>query len=143
MNESMQRRTVMLLAVAASMSIALAGCAAEEVDPLAVTNSATITDITDNTATGYYTVDTARLTTTAVGTELTLDFTISNANSIKFSPVSTITFTDGTVLVCEADGPREVPSLVASTDSWDFACDADDFPADSAEAALVVIDAYN
>lgn len=142
MTESKKRRTLVVLALAAGTSIALVGCAAEKVDPLAVTNSATITNITDNTATGYYTVDAAHLTTTAVGTELTLDFTVSNANGIKFSPVSTITFTDGTVLVCEADGPRHVPSLAASTDSWDFACDADEFPEDSGEAVLLVVDAY-
>ena len=130
------------LTVTAGLVIALAGCAQEKVDPLEVTNSATITDITDNTQTGFYTVNSAVLSTTSLGTELTLGFSILNSNGIKFSPVSTISFSDGTELTCEADDPRRVPSLVDTTDSWDFACDAD-FPKDSDGAKLVVVDAYN
>lgn len=129
----------MVIALGASLS----GCAQEKVDSLEVTNSATITDVTDNTDTGFYTVDSAALNTTSFGTELTLYFTILNSNGIKFSPVSTITFNDGTELTCEADDPRRVPSLVDTTDSWGFACDADEFPEDSAGAALVVVDDYN
>lgn len=130
-------------AVVITLGISLSGCAQEKVDPLEVTNSATITDITDITETGFYTVDSAVLNTTSFGTELTLGFTILNSNGINFSPVSTITFNDGTELTCEADDLRRVPSLVDTTDSWDFACDADEFPEDSAGAALVVVDDYN
>ena len=54
-----------------------------------------------------------------------------------------ITFDDGTELTCEADDLRRVPSLVDTTDSWDFACDAGEFPEDSDSAALVVVDDYN
>ncbi|MCS6586963.1 hypothetical protein NYQ25_18500 [Curtobacterium flaccumfaciens pv. flaccumfaciens] len=131
------------LAVVIVLGVSLSGCAQEKVDPLEVTNSATITDITDNTGTGFYTVDSAVLNTTSLGTELTLGFTILNSNGIKFSPISTITFDDGTELTCEADDLRRVPSLVDTTDSWDFACDAGEFPDDSASAALVVVDDYN
>lgn len=131
------------LAVTVCLSAALVGCAQQEADPLEVTNTATINDITDNTDTGYYTVDSAVLNTTSFGTELTLGFTILNSNGIKFNPVSTITFSDGTELTCEADDLRRVPSLVDTTDSWDFACDADEFPTDSDGAALTVVDDYN
>jgi len=126
-----------------ALAISLSGCAQEKVDPLEVTNSTTITNITDNTDTGFYTVDSAELNTTSFGTELTLGFTISNSNSLKFSPISTITFGDGTELTCEADDLRRVPSLVDTTDSWDFACDAAEFPEDSDGASLVVVDDYN
>ncbi|AND17815.1 hypothetical protein A6122_2703 [Rathayibacter tritici] len=68
-------------------------------------------------------MDAATLTTTGLGTELELAFTILNSNGIEFNPVSTITFSDGSVVTCEADDPRRIPSLVESTDSWDFACD--------------------
>jgi hypothetical protein len=139
----MKLRCVAVVALAVSASVVLAGCAEEKVEPLAVTNSVTITDIADNTGTGYYTVDSATLTTNAIGTELELGFTILNSNGIDFSPVSTITFTDGTELRCEADDLRRVPSLVESADSWDFACDAADFPTDSQDASLVVVDDYN
>lgn len=101
-----------------------------------------ITDITDNTGTGYCTVDDATLTTTALGTELELSFTILNSNGIKFSPVSTITFVDGNTLTCKADDPRRVPSLVESTDSWDFAGDGAGFPEGGDGASLVVMDSY-
>jgi hypothetical protein len=114
------------------LGVSLSGCAQEKVDPLEVTNSATTTDITDNTDTGFCTVDSAVLNTTSLGTELTLDFTILNSNGIKFSPISTVTFDDGTELTCEADDLRRVPSLVDTTDSWDFACDTGEFPEDSA-----------
>ncbi|MDQ0541060.1 hypothetical protein QF011_003638 [Curtobacterium flaccumfaciens] len=131
------------LTVTVCLSAALVGCAQEEADPLEVTNTATINDITDNTDTGYYTVDSAVLNTTSFGTELTLGFTILNSNGIKFSPVSTITFSDGTELTCQADDPRRVPSLVDTTDSWDFACDAEEFPTDGDGAALTVVDDYS
>ncbi|PZF56311.1 hypothetical protein DEJ23_10610 [Curtobacterium sp. MCSS17_008] len=131
------------LTVTLSLSFALVGCAQQEADPLEVTNTTTINDITDNTDTGYYTVDSAVLNTTSFGTELTLGFTIINSNGIKFSPVSTITFSDGTRLTCEADDPRRVPSLVDTTDSWGFACDAADFPTDGDGATLTVVDDYN
>lgn len=137
------RRGAAALAVTVCLSVALVGCAQQEADRLEVTNTATINDITDNTDTGYYTVDSAVLNTTSFGTELTLGFTILNSNGIKFSPVSTITFRDGTELTCEADDPRRVPSLVDTTDSWDFACDADEFPTDSDGTTLVVVDDYN
>lgn len=140
--QSAAPKAVSALTVAVGLAIALAGCAQEEVDPLEVTNSATITDITDNTETGSYTVDSAVLNTTSLGTELTLGFTILNSNGISFSPVSTITFSDGTELTCEADDLRRVPSLMDTTDSWDFACDGD-FPKDSDGAKLVVVDDYN
>ncbi|PZE69310.1 hypothetical protein DEJ27_08480 [Curtobacterium sp. MCPF17_018] len=125
------------------LSAALVGCAQQDADPLEVTNTATINDITDNTDTGYYTVDSAVLNTTSFGTELTLGFTILNSNGIKFSPVSTITLSDGTKLTCKADDPRRVPSLVDTTDSWDFACDAAEFPTDGNDAAFTVVDEYN
>lgn len=137
------RRGAAALAVTVCLTVALVGCAQQETDSLEVTNTATINDITDNTDTGYYTVDSAVLNTTSFGTELTLGFTILNSNGIKFSPVSTITFSDGTELTCEADDPRRVPSLVDTTDSWDFACDADEFPTDSDGATLVIVDDYN
>jgi hypothetical protein len=139
----MRVRSVVVVALVMGTSVTLAGCAEEKVDPLAVTNSATVSDITDNTGTDYYTVDSANLTTTAIGTRLELGFTILNSNGTYFSPVSTITFADGTVLTCEAGDPRRVPSLVASTDTWDFECDAAGFPADSQGASLVVVDEYN
>jgi hypothetical protein len=131
------------LSVTACLSASLVGCAQQEADPREVTNTTTITDITDNTDTGYYTVDSAVLNTTSFGTELTLSFTIVHSNGIKFSPVSMITFSDGTELTCEADDLRRVPSLMDTTDSWDFACDADEFPTDSDGATLVVVDDYN
>ncbi|MCS6577384.1 hypothetical protein [Curtobacterium poinsettiae] len=131
------------LTVTVCLSAALVGCAQEEADPLEVTNTATINDITDNTDTGYYTVDSAVLNTTSFGTELTFGFTILNSNGIKFSPVSTITFSDGTELTCQADDPRRVPSLVDTTDSWDFACDAEEFPTDGDGVALTVVDDYS
>ncbi|MBF4591678.1 hypothetical protein [Curtobacterium sp. VKM Ac-1395] len=137
------RRGAAALAVATGITVTLAGCAQEQADPLEVTNTATINDITDNTDTGFYTVDSAVLNTTSVDTELTLGSTILKSNGIKFSPVSTITFSDGTELTCEADDPRRVPSLVDTTDSWDFACDANEFPEDSDGAKLVVVDDYN
>ncbi|PPH72075.1 MULTISPECIES: hypothetical protein [unclassified Rathayibacter] len=130
------------LALTASLTAVLCGCAEEKPDPLAATNSTSITDITDNTGTGYYTVDAATLSTTGLGTELELAFTILNSNGIKFNPVSTITFSDGSVLTCEADDLRRIPSLVESTDSWDFACDGS-LPEDSGGARLVVVDTYN
>lgn len=136
-------RTAALLIAAAALGVSLSGCTQEEVDPLEVTNSATISDITDNTATGLYTVDTAVLNTTSLGTELTLGFTILNSNGFQFSPISTITFSDGTELTCQADDLRRVPSLMDTTDTWDFACDADEFPKDSDGATLVVVDDYN
>ncbi|WP_439690447.1 hypothetical protein ACRQ4C_05800 [Curtobacterium sp. SP.BCp] len=136
-------RVVAVVAVMSSLGVALAGCSQKEDDPLEVTNTATIRDITDNTDTGFYTVDSAVLNTTSLGTELTLGFTILNSNHTSFSPVSTITFKDGTVLTCEADDVRRVPSLQDTTDSWDFACDSDEFPRDSDDASLVVVDAYN
>ncbi|WP_146078258.1 hypothetical protein [Rathayibacter rathayi] len=135
-------RSLATLALAVGVTSALVGCAEEKTDPLAVTSSASITDITDNTATGYYTVDAATLTTTGFGTELELAFTILNSNGIKFNPVSTITFSDGSVVTCEADDLRRIPSLVESTDSWDFAC-VGFFPEDSDGARLVVVDTYN
>lgn len=138
----MKARAVATLALAAGLIAALCGCADEKPDPLAVINSASITDITDTTGTGYYTVDGATLTTTGLGTQLELAFTILNSNGIKFNPVSTITFPDGSMLTCEADDPRRVPSLVDSTNSWGFACDRS-FPEDSAGARLVVVDTYN
>jgi len=131
------------LTVTVCLSAALVGCAQQAADPLEVTNTVTINDITDNTGTGYYTVDSAVLNTTSFGTELTLGFTILNSNGIKFSPASTITFSDGSELTCKADDPRRVPSLVATTDSWDFACDATEFPTDGDGAALTVVDEYN
>jgi hypothetical protein len=136
-------RRAATFAAVTTLGISLSGCAQEKLDPLKVTNSATISDITDNTDTGFYTVDSAVLNTTSFGTELTLGFTILNSNGSKFSPVSTITFNDGTELTCEADDLRRLPSLVNTTDSWDFACEADEFPEDSAGAALVVVDDYN
>jgi hypothetical protein len=136
-------RRAAALAAMLALGVSLSGCAQEKVDPLEITNSATITEITDNTDTGFYAVDSAELNTTSFGTELTLGFTISNSNGLKFSPISTITFGDGTKLTCEADDLRRVPSLVVTTDSWDFACDADEFPEDSAGASLVVVDGYN
>ncbi|KQQ18675.1 hypothetical protein ASF48_17285 [Rathayibacter sp. Leaf299] len=138
----MKTRALATLTFVAGLAVALSGCAEEKPDPLAVTDSATITDITDNTGTGYYTVDAATLTTTGLGTELELAFTILNSNGIKFNPVSTITFSDGSVVTCEADDLRRIPSLVDSTDSWDFACDGS-FPEDSDGARLVVVDSYN
>ena len=48
-----------MVGLVSMVGVTLAGCAAEEeVDPLAVTNSVSITD---NTGTGYYTVDGATL----------------------------------------------------------------------------------
>jgi hypothetical protein len=138
----MKSRALLALALTAGLTTALSGCAEEKPDPLAVTNSLQIMDITDNTGTGYYTVDAATLTTTGLGTELELTFTILNSNGIKFNPVSTITFSDGSVLTCEADALRRIPSLVDSTDSWDFACDGS-FPEDSDGAHLAVVDTYN
>lgn len=125
------------------VGVTVAGCAGEDVDPLAVTNSASITDIRDNTNTGWYTVDSADLATNGLGTELTLGFTITNANHTEFNPVSTITFSDGTVLTCEADDLRRVPSLQESTDTWDFACDADEFPEDADGSYIEIVDTYN
>lgn len=138
----MKFRSLAPIVLAASMAATLTACAEEKVDPLTITNRASITDITDNTGTGYYTVDAAMLTTTGFGTELELKFTILNSNGIKFNPVSTITFSDGAVLTCEADDLRRIPSLVKSTDSWDFACDGS-FPTDTDGARLVVVDTYN
>lgn len=138
----MKVRALATLTLAAGLTATSFGCAAEKPDPLSVTNSATITDITDNTGMGYYTVDAATLTTNGLGTELELAFTILNNNGIKFNPVSTITFSDGSVLTCEADDLRRIPSLVDSTDSWGFACDGS-FPEDSGGARLVVVDSYN
>lgn len=108
----MKVRSITVLMIGASLAVALAGCAEEKVDPLAVTNSATITNITDNTDTGWYTVDSAVLSTNAIGTTLELAFTIVDANHANFSPISTLTFSDGTVLTCQADDLRRVPSLV-------------------------------
>lgn len=136
-------RDAAALTVTVCLSAALVGCAQQEADPLEVTNTATINDITDNTGTGYYTVDSAVLNATSFGTELTLGFTILNSNGIKFSPVSTITFSDGSELTCKADDPRRVPSLVVTTDSWDFACDAAEFPSDGDGVALTVVDECN
>ena len=87
-------------------------------------------------------MDAATLTTTGLGTELELTFTILKSNGIKFNPVSTITFPDGSVITCEADDLRRIPSLVDSSTSWDFACDGS-FPEDSDRARLVVVDTYN
>lgn len=140
----MRLRSITAIVAALGLTTGVGSCSsAPEVDPLAVTNSATITDIEDNTGTGYYTVSSAKLTTNGLGTELELGFTILNTNGIKFSPVSVITFADGTVLTCEADDLRRVPSLVKTTDSWDFACDAAEFPANTKGATVVVVDDYN
>jgi hypothetical protein len=80
------------------------------------------------------------LTTTALGTELELSFTIPNRNGIKLSPVSTITFADGNTLTCKAGDPRRLPSLVESTDSRDFACAGAGFPDGGDGASLVAMD---
>jgi hypothetical protein len=121
----------------------MVSCSSEPgVDPLAVTNSVDITDISDNTGTGWYTVTGARLSSTSLGTTLRLRFDVIHPNGTAFSPVSTVTFADGTRVVCEADDPRRVPSLQASTTEWDFACDASSFPEASAGARLVVVDDY-
>ncbi len=125
------------------LSVGLVGCAGEESDPLAVTSSAMVSEIEDNTGTGYYLVESAQLQTNALGTELTLGFSILDPNGMKFDPVSTITFADGTVLQCKTNDLRRMPSLVSSTTSWSFPCDAASFPVDSAGASLVVVDEHN
>lgn len=81
----MKARALATLALAAGVTAALSGCADEKPDALAVINSASVTNITDNTGTGYYTVDAATLTTTGLGTELELAFTILSSNGIKFN----------------------------------------------------------
>lgn len=121
----------------AVVGLVVSGCADKKVDPLAVTNRLDITDITDRAGAGNYTVNSATLTTTALGTELRLGFTILNDNGTKFWPVSVVTFGDGSVVRCEVDDPRRAPSLVRTTTEWDFACDAAEFPA-SSTARLVV-----
>lgn len=49
-------------------------------------------------------------------------------------------FSDGTELTCLGDDPRRVPSFVDTTDSWDFACEIEDYPTDGDGAALTVVD---
>lgn len=139
----MNSRFSAMVGLISIVGVALTGCSTKESDPLAVTNSVSITDITDNTGTGYHTVDDATLSTNAIGTELELSFTILNSNGIKFSPVSTITFANGDTLTCEADDLRCVPSLVKSTNFWTFACDGTGFPEGGDGASLVVVDSYN
>jgi hypothetical protein len=130
-----------LFVIPLALALSLAGCAGEKVDPLAVVNSATINEITDNTGSDYYDVTSAYIEQDGISTRLTLGFAISNTNGTSFSPVSTVTFTDGTILTCEAGDPRRTPSLEETTDDWTFECDGD-LPEDADGASMVVIDEY-
>lgn len=137
------RNCIAALLTMGTLSLALSGCA-EKVDPLEVQQSLTITDIRDETNSEYYTVrGTATGVEDGIGARITLGFDVTNSNQIKFSPVSTIHFADGSTVVCEAGDPRRVPSLVDSLDTWNFECTPGAFPEDTDGAYLVVVDEYH
>lgn len=128
----------LLLAI---VGLCVAGCAAAE-EPEPVAKTFEFGTVFDNTDTGWYSVTGAHGVSDQFGSRLTLDFAISNSNNTIFSPVSTIEYADGTVVVCQADDLRRLPSLVDSTTDWEFACDGP-FADDANGATVTVVDSYN
>ncbi len=137
------KRTVTGVVLIIGAVLALTGCAADEPDPLDVVQSIRITGIEDNTNTGWYTVDAGTLTQNGLGVTLTLEFTITHANGVTFDPVSEIQLETGEEITCQADDLRRLPSLVDSTDDWDFACDAASLPEDPEVESMTVTDDYH
>jgi hypothetical protein len=110
-------RTIVILA---GIGVVVAGCADEKVDPLAVTNTATLTDIRDNTGSEYYSVNTASLRTTGVGTTLTLGFAITNFNHHGVQPRLDHHLRGWHRPHLPVRGAGQVPHLERTTDTWDF-----------------------
>lgn len=135
----MHTRTLPTIALVLALS-ALTGCAAEEVEP--PTRTVTFNQIENGPDLEYFTVTRAEGVSDQFGDRLTLFFNISNANQTKFSPVATITFTDGSTLTCTEDDLRRIPALLDSTTDWEFPCDGT-FPESVKGASILVTDDYN
>lgn len=130
-------------ATLATVTLLLTGCATEKRDPTAIVDSLTIPEILDKTNTGWYRVTSAKLSQNELGVSLTLKFDITHANGTKFNPVTTIKFGDGKTVVCEADDLRRIPSLVKSTDDWNFACNVTRIPENRSSVVATIVDTYN
>ena len=129
-----------LTALAVVGVAALSGCAADEAPP--ETRTMPFREIENGASLEYFTISRAKGVSDEFGDRLTLFFDISNANHIKVSPVATITFADGTELVCTEDDVRRKPSLEKTTTDWDFPCDGS-FPDDVEGATIGVEDDYH
>jgi hypothetical protein len=127
--------------VLACLTLALTACSTSPEPPKP--QGFTFDTVIDQTGTGFYTVGTtARGVSDQFGDRLTLDININHANSITFSPVATIIYTNGTTLICEETDPRRHPSLVETTTTAEIPCDGS-FPDDVDGASVTVIDNYN
>jgi len=134
------RKKVLLTAILLVGVAGLAGCAAEEAPP--EVRSFQFDTIQNGESLEYFTISGAEGVSDQFGDRLTLFFDISNVNHIKVSPVATITFADGSELVCTEDDPRRKPSLEETTTDWDFPCDGT-FPDDVSGATIAVEDDYH
>ena len=131
------REKVILTSIAVLGLVILSGCASEAEEPPAP-RTYQFSDITNGGSLEYFSVTRAEGISDEFGDRLTLFFDISNTNGIVISPVATISFEDGSELVCTDDDSRRHPSLVESTTDWEFPCDG--FFPDDVQGALVTVE---
>ncbi|TFH74447.1 hypothetical protein [Cellulomonas sp. HD19AZ1] len=119
------------------------GCSFEQkVDPTVPLVDVTFTDVRAGFAADDYAIgSSARGVTDGVGSRLTININVTNANGVVINPKAVITYADGTTDTCQETDLRRLPNLQASTTSWDLPC-GDDFPEDISGASVVVTDDY-
>ena len=135
----MVRGTVAVLCVL----LATAACSPQErSDPTAPLVDVHFVGVRDATETGYYSIGpTARGVTSQVGSYLTIDIDVTNANSTVIDPKAEITYANGTTDTCQETDLRRLPSHVRTTTDWDLPCGRP-FPTDVTGATVVVTDDF-
>jgi len=127
-----------LMLVSATMAVLalLTACAGS--DPVPKSRTVNFVDVTDATSHEFYTVNsTATGLSDEFGNTLTIGLVISNFNQTNIYPTATISFPDGSTVVCIESDPRLSAALVPTTTEVKLPC-GDPFP-QSVEGAFVVV----
>lgn len=127
-----------LMMVSATMAVLVLLTACAGSDPVPKSRTVTFTNVTDSTSHEFYTLNsTATGLSDDFGNTLTIGLVISNYNQANVYPTATISFPDGSTVVCVEDDPRRSVALVQTTTEAKLPCD-DTFP-QSIKGAHVVV----